>query len=347
MSNEIGIGILGSGFMGRTYSECLTRYVQGARVSAVSGGSRAPQLALDYQVAYEPSTEALLDRDDIRAVIITTPEMVHRKQTELAAGAGKHVLVEKPMAPSIADCQAMIVACAQARVTLMVVQSQRFRGVHQRAKGILADRTLGSVWQLRHWASQPLEHAKKLVAKSPFYLDPAGGGLYMGFSVHNFDLVRWLVGADVSTVYAQVKRYGDHHIPNLSLMAQLGFDNGVMAQIWVNLEMPGETFNRSTFRTQIVGEKGLLDFDGYNHLDLKSGDGWQRIWEQPAFDLSNPQDPVRLEAYIDMVQEFVDAIHEKRQPAVSGDDGRVAVELSLAALQSSQTDQVIELPQSI
>ena len=173
-------------------------------------------------------------------------------------------------------------------------------------KQILADGKLGSVWQVRHWASQPLEHAKSLVSRSPFYLDPAGGGLYMGFTVHNFDLVRWLVGADVSTVYAQVKQYGDHPIHNLSMMAQLGFYNGVTAQIWVNLEMPGETFNRSAFRTQIVGEKGLLDFDGYDHLDLKSDDGWQRIWEQPAFDLSNPQDPVRLEAYSKMVQEYID-----------------------------------------
>ena len=343
MNSEIGIGILGSGFMGRTYSECLTHYIHGARLHAVSGGSRAPQLALDYQIDYVPATETLLAREDIEAVIITTPEMVHREQTELAAAAGKHVLVEKPMAPSIADCQAMIAACAQAGVTLMVIQSQRFRGVHQRAKQILAERSLGPVWQLRHWASQPLEHAQKLVTKSPFYLDPAGGGLYMGFSVHNFDLVRWLVGAEVSTVYAQVNHYGHHSIPNLSLMAQLGFDNGVMAQVWINLEMPGETFKRSRFRTQVVGEKGLLDFDGYSHLDLAIDDGWQRIWEQPAFDLANPQDPVRLEAYSNMVQEFIDAIREDRQPAVTGDDGRAAVELSLAALQSSRTGQVVKL----
>jgi predicted dehydrogenase len=344
MNSKIGIGILGSGFMGRTYSECLTRHVQGARLVAISGGSRAPQLALDYQVDHEPATEALLTREDIEAVIITTPEMAHREQTERAAAAGKHVLVEKPMAPSTAECQTMIVACTQARVTLMVVQSQRFRGVHQRAKQILVDRTLGSVWQLRHWASQPLDNAQKLVSNSPFYLDPTGGGLYMGFSVHNFDLVRWLVGAEVSTVYAQVNRYGDHPIPNLSMMAQLGFDNNVTAQIWVNLEMPGETFKGSRFRTQVIGQKGLLDFDGYDHLDLKSDDGWQRVWEQPAFDLSNPQDPVRLEAYRDMVQEFIDAIREDRQPAVTGDDGRAAVELSLAALQSSRTGQVVKLP---
>jgi predicted dehydrogenase len=343
MNSEIGIGILGSGFMGRTYSECLTRHNHGARLRAVSGGSRAPQLALDYQVDYMSTAEALLAREDIEAVIITTPETVHREQTELAAIAGKHVLVEKPMAPSTADCQTMVAACAQAGITLMVVQSQRFRGVHQRAKQILAKGSLGPVWQLRHWANQPLENAQKLVTKSPFYLDPAGGGLYMGFSVHNFDLVRWLVGAEAFSVYAQINRYGDHPIPNLSMMAQLGFGNGVMAQIWINLEMPGESFKRSQFRTQVVGEKGLLDFDGYGHLDMTTGDGWQRIWEQPAFDLGNPQDPIRLEAYINMVQEFVDAIREDRQPAVTGGDGRAAVELSLAALQSSRTGQVVKV----
>src|SRR5690349_21064254 len=93
---EVGIGIIGSGYMGRTYAECVARYNHGARLVAVAGGSRAPSLAADYEIAAEPTVEALLARTDIDAIIITSPQSAHRDQTIAAAQAKKHVLVEKP-----------------------------------------------------------------------------------------------------------------------------------------------------------------------------------------------------------------------------------------------------------
>ena len=76
---EIGIGIIASGYMGRTYAECVARYCTGARLVAVAGGSRAPGLAADYGIDAEPSVEALLQRDDIDAVIITSPQSAHAR----------------------------------------------------------------------------------------------------------------------------------------------------------------------------------------------------------------------------------------------------------------------------
>src|SRR5581483_9188523 len=97
-TNNIGIGIIGSGYMGRTYAECVARYNTNARLVAVAGGSRAPALATDYGVDAEPGVEQLLERKDVDAVIITSPQSAHREQTIKAAEAGKHILVEKPMA---------------------------------------------------------------------------------------------------------------------------------------------------------------------------------------------------------------------------------------------------------
>src|SRR5262247_3761604 len=94
---DIGIGILGSGYMGRTYAECVARYNSGSRLVAVAGGSRAPSLAADYGVNAEPDVDALLARADVDAVIITSPQSAHCEQTLAAAAHGKHVLVEKPM----------------------------------------------------------------------------------------------------------------------------------------------------------------------------------------------------------------------------------------------------------
>jgi predicted dehydrogenase len=344
MADEIGLGIIGSGFMGRTYAECLARYTRRGRLLAVAGGSRAPQLAADYGVDYLPTLEELVARPDIAGLIVTTPEMVRLEQTRLAAAAGKHLLVEKPMARDVAQCEAMIEACDRAGVSLMVVQSQRFREVHRRAYQLVREGRIGAIRQIRYWGQQPVQYSLDAVAARPFYLDPQGGGLYMSFIVHAFDLVRWLAGSEAQTVVAHVSRYGQHHIPNLSAMAQVTFQNGITAQLWACLEMPGQTFPNSEFHTQIVGDKGLLDFDGYTHLDLGTASGWERLWTQPPMNPLNPVDPIRLESFSRMVQDFIETILSGSPPSVTGQDGRAAVELCQAALQSARTGQVVTLP---
>lgn len=346
MSNysKLGIGLIGAGFMGRTYAECLAHGITGGRLVAVTGGQRAPQLASDYGIDCEPTVESLIARDDIAAVIIATPEVVHLEQAQRAAAAGKHVLVEKPMAPTVTQCQAMIEACQQASVTLMVVQSQRFRGVHRRAYQALRQGQIGQVRQIRHWSLQPEQLARHLAQNQPFTLDPAGAGMLAGWSVHSFDLVRWLAGSEAQSIFAAITSYGNHSIPNLSMMAQVAFENGVIAQVWVCLEMPERVFPDSPFHTQVVGERGLFDLDGYAYFDMTTRQGWERVWKQPPLNLANPKDSARLESFSLQLQDFVNAIHQKREPAVTGLDGRAAVELCQAALQSARVGQVVSLP---
>ena len=87
----------------------------------------------------------------IPAIINAAAGSAENARTALAAAAGKHVLTEKPMATSVAGCDAMIAACAAAGVQLMVVQSQRFRGVHQRAKRLIDAGEIGAVRERRIW----------------------------------------------------------------------------------------------------------------------------------------------------------------------------------------------------
>lgn len=341
---EISIGLVGSGFMARTYAECLRRRVTGARLAAVTVGSRAAQLAQDYGVVYVPNPAALVARPDIEAVVIATPETVHCEQTLQAAAAGKHILVEKPMAPTITQCDQMIDACERAGVTLMVVQSQRYRGVHARARQALVQNQIGDLRQIRHWSVQPLHFARTLAERNPFTRDPHGSGLLMGWSVHCFDLVRWLAGSNAQQIFAQITGDSDPALPDLSMMAQIQFRNGVLAQLWVCLELPGQIFPHSTLRTQLIGANGLMDLDGYGAFEMTDNEGWQHIWQQPPLDLSNPADPARLESFSALLQEFVAAIAEGRTPAVTGADGRAAVELCQAAQASARAGQVVTLP---
>ncbi len=86
-----GFGIIGSGYMGRTYAACLTRHVPDGRLVAVTGGTRAPALAAEWSTEVVPDVAALLAHPDVDAVIITSPHAAHRAQADAAAAAGKHV----------------------------------------------------------------------------------------------------------------------------------------------------------------------------------------------------------------------------------------------------------------
>ena len=100
---KIRFGILGSGYMGRTHAEAVRR-LPNAELVAVHGGTRAPGLAERYGIAFEADKAALLQRRDIDAIVVTTPHHVHVDETLAAFAQGKHVLVEKPLATSVADC---------------------------------------------------------------------------------------------------------------------------------------------------------------------------------------------------------------------------------------------------
>jgi predicted dehydrogenase len=362
MSTErsIGIGIVGSGLMARTYAETLAKYVRGCEFVAVAVGSRAPQLAQDYGVACEPSLESLAARSDVDGLIITTPEMPRIAQVRIAARAGKHVLLEKPMAANVADCDTIIDICRAAGISVMQVQSQRFRAIHQRARQLLDADRIGQVWQVRITSMLEAKWSQAVLRERPWYLDPLCGGLLMSQVVHNFDMLRLMAGGDAKRVFAHGRPGTGDSLTDLSMQAQVVFGNGVSAHLWVCMETPAVAFPRSVFRTQVIGEKGMLDFDGYTHLDLcaageigesppgASGraraEGWERVMEQEPFNALDPKDPVRLRSFSAQNQEFVDAIRERRAPAVTAADGRAAVEMAQAAMMSAKSGRLIELP---
>src|SRR6266545_963510 len=201
--DTVGIGMIGSGYMALTYAESLARHMTGARLVAIAGGRRAPSLAAEYEVDVEASVENLLARADIDAVILTTPDQVHCAQTLQAAAAGKHVLAEKPMAPTVAQCDQMIAACSAAKVNLAVVKTERFRKITQKAKEFIDNGTLGPLQMLRTVSAFPLPLARQLFDERQWMADPRGGGLFMGMALHNTDFLRWLTGRNAVQVFAQ------------------------------------------------------------------------------------------------------------------------------------------------
>lgn len=343
--SHVGIGMVGSGFMGLTYSEVLARHAQGARLVAVTGGSRAPGLAAEYGVAYEPTIEALLARPDVAGVVLATPDQDRLELTRRAAAAGKHVLAEKPMAPTVAECDAMTEACRAAGVWLAVVKTERYRKVTRRAKELILDGAIGPVRMVRTISSFPLSLTRELFTSRPWMADPRSGGLFMGMASHNADFLRWLADADVDQVYANVTTYSDLPATAQSVMAQLRFTNGVMGHMWISSEFPAPGFPSSEVRFQVVGRDGLLDLENFEYLDLGRGDKWERVYVPERFDyLKEPKSPIRLFPHIGVIQDFVDAIVENRPPRIGAPEGRAAVEICEACLRSSQAGAAVSLP---
>lgn len=345
--DKVGIGLVGSGYMGLTYAEAITKYVEGAQLIAVTGGRRAPSLAAEYGAEAERGIEELVRRGDIDAVVLATPDQFHHEETLIAAAAHKHVLVEKPMAPSVAKCDEMIAACRTAGVTLAVVKTERYRDLTKRVKQLIEEGIIGQISMLRTSSFFPEPVRKELLNSRLWYADPCSGGLFLSMASHNADFLLWLTGTLAKRVYAQMSTYSDIQLPNMSTMANIAFDNGVMADMWISTEIPAPGFPNTEFSFQIVGRKGIIDFDAYNHLDLASGGQWKREFTPLQFDyLKEPKSPTRLVPHVRVVQEFVNSIQEKRPPAVGGKEGRAAVEICEACVISARTGNAVNLPLS-
>jgi len=338
----VRIGLVGSGYMGRTYAECLKRYTTGGRLTAITGGSRAPALAADYSVESVGTSEELLSRNDVDAVLVASPHSAHVSQVIQAAQSKKHVLVEKPMALDTAECDNMIRACRIAGVTLSVIQTVRFRGTVARAKRMVDEGRIGPVRMIRLNTLFPWVPS---TSKDWTKLDDEGG-LILDQGAHNFDFLRWFAGAEAARLFARIAQFQEGPHPSPTAMAQIEFKNGVLANMWMSFELPEPGVENSYFRALVVGSKGMLDIDGFGKLRVAfDGGPWRLVWEQPTIDYINrPLAPERLEAFYTQVQDFIDSVKHQRPPAVTGEDGRAAVELIDAARRASATGHAVELP---
>jgi UDP-N-acetyl-2-amino-2-deoxyglucuronate dehydrogenase len=343
MSTELRFGLVGSGRMGLTYAECMTRHTSGARLIAITGGTRARSLAERYGVAHVPTLDELVRRNDVDIVLVATPHSRHRDQVVQAAAAGKGVLVEKPMATSSADCDAMIAACRDSGVVLGVIQTARYTAPARAAYQLIADGRIGEVRMLQlSWLEAGYSPATP-EGENRWVTDAAEGGAFLDAGVHAFDLLRWLANSEAQVVFGRALTYLDEPLPYLSGMAQLVFANGAMGSVWISFELPKPGFPKHTMRTRVVGSTGVLDVDSYGKLLLGDANGWTVVVERSQYDMTDLTHPARLEQFITQTQDFVDAVGAGREPPVRGADGRAAVALVEACYRSTATGQPIRL----
>jgi predicted dehydrogenase len=201
------------------------------------------------------SAEELVRHSDVDAVFIASPNALHAEQTILAARAGKHVLVEKPMAMNSAEAQAMIDACKDNNVKLMVGHMVRFSPAIQWLKKLVKAETLGEIQYVR---TEYVYNARFSKRKWLYDRKLAGGGPWFDIGVHCLDTMRYVLEDDVVSVRSHMHPTPTEERTEGTFIGALQFSKGTIGSITCSFEV---SFGRSIF--EIVGTEGtaaLTDF---------------------------------------------------------------------------------------
>ncbi len=336
-----GIGIVGAGFMGRTYAETITTQIQGAELRAVAVGSRAPELAQDYHIALENSLDALLQRDDVHIVCVATPHGMHGKQALAAAEAGKHLLIDKPMACTVKECDAILEACQARKLRCDITYTQRARVCNMEMKRLIDEGGLGKILHIHN--SQVVPDG---MATTPrWQLERENVGILMGHGIHNLDQIRWLTGREVAKVFGKVRAFSDTYDVDSTADLILTLDDGTVCTVFCSFEVPAPGIPRTGGSTQVILERGIIDADWYGELRVsQAGGAWETVAEQEKIDWKGKGflDPVRLKTYAATIQQLVDGVRSGDLRG-TGWDGRQAVAMAEAAYESSRTGREVLL----
>ncbi len=289
--------------------------------------ARGHEKAGEYGTGFEPDLAAALNECD--AVIICSENIRHRELTERAAAAGKHVLCEKPLATTVENARAMIETCAQAGVLLGTAFPVRHSGPAFQMRDAISSGALGSVLMIRG--------ANRGTNPGGWFVDPAlsGGGALTDHTVHIADLIRFVTGEEITSVYAEADT---HFYPDLGVedcgLLMMGLSGGGFASLDPSWSRPNQAYpSWGDVRMQLTGTGGVATFDyTAQHTELYAN-ARVRAAEMPWGD-----DGDQL-----MVADFAEAVRENRSPLASGEDGLRAVEVVAAAYESLRTGRSVEV----
>lgn len=330
------VGILGAGFMGGTHARAYIKLAD-VQVVAVSSRSREKAEALAKEVGAEAMTDHLAVATDPRVDVIsnTLPTHLHAEMTIAALNAGKHVFLEKPMGLSVEECDAMIEAARKNGRLLMMAHVLRFWPEYMALVEFVKGGALG----------KPLSATAKRLSAWPTWGDwfenpEWTGGAVLDLQIHDLDTLNWLFGTP-KTVYARGQKgmFGgwDHALTLVDYGDVKAFAEGTV------LMPAGYPF---TMTLWVLCERGSVEYT------LRAGGTGVETGTSAGTSLmvyESGQDPRPLaspggDGYERQIAMFVECVRTGRLPEQgTAEQGRLAVQTALAARQSLETGQVMEL----
>ena len=347
---KIGFGIIGSGGIATTAHIPSLLEITDAQLLAISSRSidkaRAAATHVDGASAYADNQQ-VIDHPAVEAVILAMPPKWHAEWAIKAAQAGKHVLCEKPMARSLAECDAMIAACKAAGVQLMVAEMKRFNPGFRKAKELLDQGVIGDVFLARYHNSYFEPHTRE-----GWWTNAAisGGGEMMNELTHQVNVLRWLLGP--VTEVGCMSNHPQGPMPEDNAVVSLRFQSnavGVVTISWMtksyNVTFPAPLDHAWDERIDLFGTEGSLCIQTpftywrtpiellvYTEKGLSSfSRGWNVVRCAPT------------EHYVEQLRHFIRCIKGHDTCEVRGEEGRADLAVVLAAMQAAEKRCTITL----
>jgi len=332
------IGISGLGRLGKRHAQNLAFRVRGATL--VAACSLVPE-ELEWArrelgvESVHSSFTAMLDSGDVDAAFLVSSSSVHASQAIEALGRGLHVFTEKPLGVSVKECLEVerAVAAHPDRV-FFVGFVRRFDPSYAHAKRLVDEGAIGEPFLVRSQTVDLDEYAPFQVA----FL-PSSGGIFLDMNVHDVDLARWFLGAEVESVHAMGGSYvhpefgaaGDAD----NTVAMLKFAGGKMAVISASRT----AFHGHDTHTEITGSKGILKIGltpVSSRVELFDSVGARAECVKDFYERFS-------EGFLAEAQEFVDCSLQGRKPSILARDGTKATEIGFAMTESFRNGAEVRL----
>ena len=325
--DKIRFGIIGAGMIGPFHAEAISQLDEAELIGvATTREKTAKPFAEKFGAkVWYTDYHKLLRREDIDVVNICTPPFLNEEIAVAAARAGKHVIVEKPMAINLTEADRMITACRKSKVKLSVIFQTRFNESAQRIKKIIDEGKFGKLIMgdayVKWFRTQ--EYYDSAAWRGTW--DKEGGGALINQAIHTIDLLQWFMG-EVDSLYALI----DTAIHKIEVedvaVAVLKFKSGAMGVI----EGSTAIYPGLPRRLGIHGERGEEKVRGFK--DKKLGD--------------TSSDPTHhsIENHKLQIRDFVEAVKEDREPFVSGLEGRKSLEIIRGIYKSVKNERSVKFP---
>ena len=326
MKAKLGVGVVGVGEMGRRHAYNLRTLIPDARLIAVAdpAENRAREVAADLEVdRWFNSLEAMLECEEIQAIVISSPDKYHAKAIEASARAGRAILCEKPIATAVSEAEAALKAVADAAVPLQIGFMRRYDPAYQAAYARIESGEIGEPVIFKSVGRD--KDAPPLSA----YRSGSNGMVFYNSTIHDFDLARWMMLDEIDQVQAystvnirpEIAQYGDV----VASVINLKFDHGAIG----NVESYVQAEYGYDVRTEVVGSKGAVFVGSIQKAPamIATAQGGTRALEDHY--LSRFAD-----AYIAELTDFVSNVLHERPIRVPGEIGFRALQIAAASERS-------------
>lgn len=341
--NILKVGIIGCGSIAQ--HRHLPEYEANPYVQIVavcdSNKKRAKEIANNYGVNMYTDYNELINCEELDAVSVCTPNHLHASISITALQAGIHVLCEKPMATSKADAEMMIGAAEKSGKKLMIGHNQRFVASHQKAKQLIKSGAIGKIYSFRTAFGHSGPENWSVDGKESWFLkkEEAFLGAMGDLGVHKADLIRYILNEEITEVGAFVetsaKTFSNVDDCAVCILKSESGIIGTLAASWSYVSKEDNS-------TIIYGEKATLrlEDDPTNSLIIQYKNG-----EVVKYELNKIQSNATVgQSNSHVIEQFVVSILSDKEPLINGVDGMKSLEVILAAIQSSETKQIVTIP---